>query len=350
MTSAPGADSVDWVRVTSNSELQLAEIAASGIPVHDRGQAMLVRLRHVLPFDSAWLALANPLGAGYTSLASIDLDEGTRAYLGGPKMANDIEVTGTNRSKPPLSPSDLPYRYQELPTWSECLIPAGYHEALAVALFGEGGRHVGFLALLYRSKQPPATRVRHLLQQVTPVLARGVDPLRSLATAARVVHDATAGIVVCADGGTEPLPGLNGDGLLGATSPVVALARARIHAGQVYASFLWPLERTDVEGFVRVTVLGGTDDSPSWLLGTATLSPVTGLRGLTPRELDVLGLLVDGFSNSQIGSRLFVSPRTVAAHLEHILVKLEAPTRTLAAVRAEREGLYVPPAPAQCRL
>ncbi|WP_324273181.1 hypothetical protein [Blastococcus brunescens] len=32
----------------------------------------------------------------------------------------------------------------------------------------------------------------------------------------------------------------------------------------------------------------------------------------------------------------------MAAHLEHILCKLGAPTRTLAAVRAEREGLYVP--------
>ena len=38
-----------------------------------------------------------------------------------------------------------------------------------------------------------------------------------------------------------------------------------------------------------------------------------------------------------------MAPRTVAAHLEHVLAKLEAPTRTLAAVRAERDGLYVPP-------
>jgi hypothetical protein len=37
-----------------------------------------------------------------------------------------------------------------------------------------------------------------------------------------------------------------------------------------------------------------------------------------------------------------LAPRTVAAHLEHILVKLEASSRTLAAVRASREGLYVP--------
>jgi DNA-binding NarL/FixJ family response regulator len=63
----------------------------------------------------------------------------------------------------------------------------------------------------------------------------------------------------------------------------------------------------------------------------------------------VLGLLVDGCSNQQIARALVVAPRTVAAHLEHILVKLDAPTRTLAAVRAEREGLYVPLSPSPCR-
>jgi DNA-binding NarL/FixJ family response regulator len=55
--------------------------------------------------------------------------------------------------------------------------------------------------------------------------------------------------------------------------------------------------------------------------------------------------LVDGRSNQQIAKALAVTPRTVAAHVEHLLHKLEAPTRTVAAVRAEREGCYVPPTP-----
>jgi DNA-binding NarL/FixJ family response regulator len=84
---------------------------------------------------------------------------------------------------------------------------------------------------------------------------------------------------------------------------------------------------------------------PSGLTGMALLSPATDLRGLTPRELEVLGLLVEGCSNQEIARTLVVAPRTVAAHLEHVLGKLEAPTRTLAAVRAEREGLYVPAGP-----
>ncbi|MFI7587055.1 response regulator transcription factor [Spongisporangium articulatum] len=72
------------------------------------------------------------------------------------------------------------------------------------------------------------------------------------------------------------------------------------------------------------------------------MSPQGDLHGLTPRELEVLGLLADGLSNGDIARTLNVAPRTVAAHMEHVLVKLAAPTRTLAALRAVREGLYVP--------
>jgi DNA-binding NarL/FixJ family response regulator len=112
----------------------------------------------------------------------------------------------------------------------------------------------------------------------------------------------------------------------------------------VYTSFLWPLGgRHAPDGHVRVTVLTSTDDVPSVLTGMVLLSPAGELRGLTPRELEVLGLVVEGCSNHEIAHELVVAPRTVAAHLEHILVKLHASSRTLAAVRAEREGLYVPP-------
>jgi DNA-binding NarL/FixJ family response regulator len=52
--------------------------------------------------------------------------------------------------------------------------------------------------------------------------------------------------------------------------------------------------------------------------------------------------VIDGYENAAIARALGVAPHTVAAHLEHILVKLGAPSRTLAAVRAERAGLFVP--------
>src|SRR4051794_12937412 len=87
--------------------LELAEVAASAGPVAERSREMLERLRHLVPFDAAWLALTDPMSSSYTSLASTDLDESTLQYLSGPQMAHDIEVTHADRGRPPLSPSDL---------------------------------------------------------------------------------------------------------------------------------------------------------------------------------------------------------------------------------------------------
>jgi DNA-binding CsgD family transcriptional regulator len=72
------------------------------------------------------------------------------------------------------------------------------------------------------------------------------------------------------------------------------------------------------------------------------VSPPGDLHGLTGRELEVLGMLVEGWPNQRIAAVLFVTRRTVNAHVEHILAKLGTATRTLAAVQALRLGLYVP--------
>lgn len=81
-------------------------------------------------------------------------------------------------------------------------------------------------------------------------------------------------------------------------------------------------------------------------IGAATNAPTTrpehaiGTDGtsLTPREADVLRLLVLGRSNPEIGDLLFISPRTVQTHVTHILAKLDVTSRTEAAARAIHDG------------
>jgi DNA-binding CsgD family transcriptional regulator len=174
------------------------------------------------------------------------------------------------------------------------------------------------------------------------VLAGAVDPMRALLVAARVVRGATGGVVMRADGTTDLLPGLGDDPLLTTGSPVVLAAQARIASGQVWASFLWPRAGHPPDRHVRITVVAAAEDVPPTLAGVVVVSPTGDLHHLTARELEVLGLLVQGCSNWEAARALVVAQRTVAAHIEHILVKLSVATRTLAAVRAEREGLYVP--------
>ena len=61
--------------------------------------------------------------------------------------------------------------------------------------------------------------------------------------------------------------------------------------------------------------------------------------GLTERELDVLGLMVEGLSNPQIADKLIISRATAKAHVHSILQKLCAATRTQATYKAINEGL-----------
>jgi two-component system NarL family response regulator len=60
---------------------------------------------------------------------------------------------------------------------------------------------------------------------------------------------------------------------------------------------------------------------------------------LSAREQEVLTLLVQGYSNTEIGSRLYLSPETIKTHVRHIMEKLSVRDRTHAAVEAVRRGL-----------
>ena len=60
---------------------------------------------------------------------------------------------------------------------------------------------------------------------------------------------------------------------------------------------------------------------------------------LTAREREVLRLVAQGLTNAQIGTTLFMSPKTASVHVTHILQKLGVSGRAQAAALAERAGL-----------
>lgn len=60
---------------------------------------------------------------------------------------------------------------------------------------------------------------------------------------------------------------------------------------------------------------------------------------LTEREVEVIVLIAQGYSNQMIGDVLFISERTVRTHVSNILGKLHLANRTQAALYALKEGL-----------
>jgi DNA-binding NarL/FixJ family response regulator len=71
----------------------------------------------------------------------------------------------------------------------------------------------------------------------------------------------------------------------------------------------------------------------------AQSAPPASTRRLTPRDVEILGLLVLGQTNRQIGAQVSLGAGTVRNHLSRIFRKLGVSTRTEAAVRALELGL-----------
>ncbi|HET8909640.1 MAG TPA: response regulator transcription factor [Ktedonobacterales bacterium] len=61
--------------------------------------------------------------------------------------------------------------------------------------------------------------------------------------------------------------------------------------------------------------------------------------GLTEREREILKLVAEGYTNNQIGERLFISPKTVDTHRTHVMDKLNLHSRAELVKYAMRRGL-----------
>ena len=132
--------------------------------------------------------------------------------------------------------------------------------------------------------------------------------------------------------------------------PVVALLPDRTLAAVIWGAGVRGLLPRDVAGASLLAAIGAARAGLAVLdpdLAVAALAPRTPHAlpettigaALTPREAEVLALLVDGLPNKSIAIRLDISDHTVKFHVNAILGKLGARSRTEAAVLATRMGM-----------
>jgi hypothetical protein len=324
--------------------LELARIAITPDDLQERAAAILQVLGQVLPFDAAWLAVRDPEHRQHTPLATAGPAEQLRRNFRRPDADDEVEQLGLNRHRPPMLASEIPVPLTESRSWAEYLLPAGFRGGLAAGLFTPGGRHVGFLSLLSEDPARPGPADREVIAAVTTAIAHALDRTREIATTARIVQAATAGVLLTRGGDTLPLPGLPDHRLLAPGSPLLTTAAQELADSDTYITFLAPTTDTDHGGLRRVSALNCACPPLDHLAAAVLLSPPGDLRGLAPLDLRVLGLLVEGAAHvPDVAAELGVDVRPVTDALRRTLVALEASDLTAATVRALRTGLRIPP-------
>jgi DNA-binding CsgD family transcriptional regulator/tetratricopeptide (TPR) repeat protein len=122
-------------------------------------------------------------------------------------------------------------------------------------------------------------------------------------------------------------------------------AQARLSAGQdadaaLRAAAGLAAEHAPLLAEIRKLALRARIPLPGQIAQAAGEGPrAAGNYGLTSREVLVLRLLAAGRTNAQIGTELFISPKTASVHVSNILRKLGVSGRAQAAATAERAGL-----------
>jgi two-component system, NarL family, response regulator LiaR len=120
------------------------------------------------------------------------------------------------------------------------------------------------------------------------------------------------------------------------------LVKSALEAGAI-GYLLKDVSADDLVKAIRAAHSGRATLSPEAaqaLVHAASQPPAPGYD-LTERERAVLGLMVEGLNNTQIASRLVVSPSTIKSHVSNVLSKLGVTSRTEAVALALRHKLVI---------
>ena len=299
---------------------------------------MLEPLRRAVPCAAAWIAVRDPETGRHRPVGTYGDTEAVARYFALPDADEELQQFEMNRRRPAVRASDLPVLLPETLAWGGYLLPAGYRDGVAMGVFAEDGRHLGFITLL--SDDPAVLTPEHsdILGRLRPLLARALDRLPSLAALGRLTGDVLGAAVLTRGGRCLPVPGLPRHPLLVPDSPVLAVARTHTGRPGARSTFLCPVDG----GLLRVPVLDCRDESTDHLSALVLVRPVEDTWGLRPVELRILGAQLEGWDDERISACCSVSWDDARAEEQAHRVGFDTVPALLLGVA--RAGLYVPPA------
>jgi DNA-binding NarL/FixJ family response regulator len=169
-------------------------------------------------------------------------------------------------------------------------------------------------------------------REVLSALPQGPQPTRAIVLTGHLQ-----------DGSAEELIGLGASGYLVKSASSAELVRAirAVHRGEIWAdhgtlSRLVEQLRHAPGGLPGFPFGGGAGSSDRIAGGAATRCV------LSAREREILQSVGQGYNNSEIAARLYISENTVKAHLSRIFQKLMVADRTQAVVAGLQRGLISP--------
>jgi DNA-binding CsgD family transcriptional regulator len=327
---------VDVVQVAA----QVTRIASMPASPRERAEALLEPLGRLVPFVGAWISLFDPELRQQPPLVSRGYPDALVQYAQSAAGVAEIEQLGIQRLRGAYRHGDVPISMAGVRSWTQFLVPAGVRGGLSAALYTLDGRYLGLLGLTTDTMAHPTHAARDLVTALVPTIASAVDPMRLISTAAMIVRDAQAAVVLTRAGKTLPLPGMPGHPLLCHGSPVLSVAGTILAAGGQYATFLCPYST----GEARVTLLDCAEHPPYYLAGAVVVSAAGDRQGLDRTELEVLGLLLEEWPTQRIATALGIGEGAVGDAVSSIQHKLDAPTLDIATMRALRQGMYIPAA------
>lgn len=198
---------------------------------------------------------------------------------------------------------------------------------------------------------PSAAAIRVAVLSNDPLVKSGLSSLMGQLDAVELTVPANATVVVWDVGTAVELPTEQLQELRGLTVPVVAVIADPAQAGPALAAgargvLLRGEIRNEVSSALTAVRSGLTviDSSLAGASGATGASSAPEKRAgksrsLTDREMQVVQLLAEGLSNKLIADRLGISDHTAKFHVNGVMAKLGASTRTEAVVEGVRRGL-----------